>query len=279
LERDSALILRELAGDNPDTPIVLLAHGMGGCSESGYIRRLAFKLWQRGTTVIMMNHKGSGLSMGMSPSLWNGGSSDDMAAVVSFLEKLYPRRSLLIIGFSLSGNIVLKYLGEGRDVPHNVIGAFSINPPIDLKISSEIISSPRSWIFGQYYMNLINRQVDALEECFPSAFRPEKRQKTIWDFDVAYTAPAGGFRDVTDYYQRSSGKQFISGIRVPTIILCAKDDPFVPPEVFANLPENPSVTFHAPDHGGHMGYISKQKTSCRDHRWLDDVLLDWIGAF
>ena len=187
------LILRELAGDNPDTPIVLLAHGMGGCSESGYIRRLAFKLWQRRITVIMMNHKGSGLSMGMSPSLWNGGSSEDMATVVSFLEKRYPKRSLLIVGFSLSGNIVLKYLGEGRDVPHNVIGAFSVNPPIDLKIASEIISSPRSWIFGQYYMNLIYRQVDAMVECFPSAFRPEKRQKTIWDFDAAYTAPAGGF--------------------------------------------------------------------------------------
>ncbi|MBA7586246.1 hypothetical protein ES708_28242 [subsurface metagenome] len=116
-------------------------------------------------------------------------------------------------------------------------------------------------------------------ECFPSAFRLEKRQKTIWDFDAAYTAPAGGFRDVHDYYQRSSGKQFIASIHVPTIILCAKDDPFVPAELFANLPENPSVTFHATDHGGHMGYISKEKTSCRDHRWLDDVLLNWIGAF
>lgn len=217
--------------------------------------------------------------MGMSPRLWNGGSSDDMATVVNFLEKRYPKRSLLIIGFSLSGNIILKYLGEGRDVPNNVIGAFSVNPPIDLKVSSEIISSPKAWIFGKYFMNLIHYQVDALADCFPQAFRPGKKQKTIWDFDVAYTAPAGGFRDVDDYYQSSSGKQFISGIRIPTNILCAKDDPFIPAEIFADLPDNPSVNFHAPDHGGHMGYISKRKTSCRDHRWLDNVLLNWVQKF
>ncbi len=271
------ILLFEMESDNPRSPMVLMAHGMGGCSESGYMRRIAHKLWKRGFGVFMMNHRGSGPGMGLSDTLWNGGSSDDLDHVVKYLVRQFPNRPLLIIGFSLSGNILLKYLGEERILPPNVHGAFAVNPPIDLKIASQILSK-RSYggIFNRYYMSLIHRQCEALVECHPSAFRPLKEFKTIWDFDVVYTAPAAGFRDVEEYYSKSSANQFIKAIQVPTIILCAKDDPFIPPAVFENIEIKLPVNYLAPDKGGHMGYLARKMTSFGDHRWMDYVIVNWV---
>jgi len=273
----SKLMAFELESGNLRSAVVLMAHGMGGCSESGYMRRIAWKLWKRGAGVFMMNHRGSGPGMGLSDRLWNGGSSDDLDQVVRYIVKKYPNRSLLIVGFSLSGNILLKYLGEGRILPGNVHGAFSVNPPIDLKISSQILSEKNGGgIFNRYYMNLIQRQCNALAECHPHALQPDRPFRTIWDFDVVYTAPAAGFRDVEEYYSKCSASQFIGSIQVPTTILSARDDPFVPPAVFENIQMKLPVNYLAPDRGGHMGYLTGKPTPLGDHRWMDYVIVNWV---
>lgn len=270
-------LARELEPQNPHRPIVLLAHGMGGCSESGYMLRIANKIWKRGAGVFMMNHRGSGPGMGLSDTLWNGGSSDDLHSVVQYILKLYPRRSMLIVGFSLSGNVLLKYLGEGRKIPKNVHGAFAVNPPIDLKVSSRMLSVENGTrIFNRHYMKLIRDQTQAIAECFPGAFQPARECKTIWDFDAAYTAPAAGYKSVEEYYSKCSARQFIESIGVPTTMVCSRDDPFVPPEVFEGIHMKLTVNFYAPDRGGHMGYISRRPTPLGDHRWLDYVILKWV---
>ena len=276
----AALILFELPAKNTESPVVLLAHGMGGCSNSGYIRRIAGKLFDRGFSVFMMNHRGSGPGMGLSDTLWNGGSSDDMEKVIQFVIRRHPCRPILLVGFSLSGNILLKYLGEGRRVPSNIAGAFAVNPPVDLKEASRIISQEKgSFIFNRYYMRLIHRQEAALRQCFPNAYHLAKRAKTIWDFDVAYTAPAAGYRDVDQYYSTCSSNQFLRNIETPTVLLCSKDDPFVPAQVFESLHMSNSVFYHAPEHGGHMGYISRTITPLGDRRWMDFQIVDWAHKF
>lgn len=273
----SALIALELEAEDPRSSIVLMAHGMGGCSESGYMRRIATKLCSKGFGVFMMNHRGSGPGIGMSDSLWNGGSSDDLEHMVKHIVKLYPKRSLLLVGFSLSGNVLLKYLGEGRTLPANVHGAFAVNPPVDLKVASRILSRKNGvGIFNRYYMKLIRRQCEALAECHPEAFQPQKPFKTIWDFDEVYTAPAAGFADVEDYYAKCSAKQFIDAIEIPTVILCARDDPFIPPSVFENLRLNLPINTIFPDRGGHMGYLTSKATPFGDHRWMDYAVVNWV---
>lgn len=273
----SAIMALELEAKNPRSSIVLLAHGMGGCSESGYMRRIAAKLWAKGSGVFMMNHRGSGPGLGLSDSLWNGGSSEDLDHMVKHIVKLYPKRSLLIVGFSLSGNVLLKYLGEGRTLPTNIHGAFAVNPPVDLKVASRILSRKNGGgIFNQYYMRLINRQCEALSECHPDAFQPQKPFKTIWEFDDVYTAPAAGFADVEDYYAKCSSRQFIDSIQIPTVILCAKDDPFVPPTVFESLKMKLPINTIFPDQGGHMGYLTSKPTPLGDHRWMDYVVVNWV---
>ena len=270
-------ILYEIEPKDKTLPIVLLAHGMGGCSESGYMKRISTKLWLRGYGVILVNQSGCGPGMGLSPRMWNGGSSEDLAQMIDFVVQRYPEKSLAPVGFSLSGNVLLKYLGEGRKVPDNISGALAVNPPVELRVASDIIS--RKWscaLFNKYYMRLIRNQAVALVKQFPLALNPLKNLKTIWDFDVSYTAPAGGFKDVDDYYDRSSSKHYLEGIKTPTSILSAEDDPFVPGYLFNQVAMSEKVTLHKPENGGHMGYISRHATPHGDRRWMDYAVLEWI---
>ncbi len=274
---DKTFILEIKPSSKTRFPIVLMSHGMGGCSHSGYMKRITNKLYQCGFPVLLMNQRGSGPALGMSRRLWNGGDSEDLNRAVKFVLQLYPDRELLIAGFSLSANILLKYLGEGRNIPSQLCGAFAVNPPVDLRSASHILSHSRSCvIFNRHFMNLLNRQLIAVEECFPGRGVMKKTPGSIWEFDVLYTAPAGGFADVEDYYSRSSSGQYLQNIKIPTTLLCSKDDPFIPPSQFKSLKMSSAIDFVNPESGGHMGYISKEKTSFGDRRWLDAVIMGWV---
>ncbi|QPJ63475.1 MAG: alpha/beta fold hydrolase [Candidatus Nitronauta litoralis] len=276
LDTKNFILGLELPSKIPDAPLILLLHGMGGCSESAYIRRLARKMESRGFGVFMMNQSGSGPGMGLSSRLWHGGSSEDLSKMVEYIKVLYPGRPLILTGFSLSGNILLKYLGEGRQIPSEVQSALAVNPPVDLKAAALAISQgPWARTFNGYYMKLLNRQLKAIKECFPDAFVPEKTSRTIYDFDIAYTTPVGGFKDVDEYYQLSSSFQFLDNIFVPTTILCSKDDPFVPFDIFERTRMSLCVSTEFPDGGGHMGYISKKKLPTGDRRWMDYYVEQW----
>ena len=273
LDVDAKSIAFEIQAVDKDKPTILLAHGMGGCSESGYIKRIAAKLGLQGYGVLLINQRGSGSGMGLSSSLWNGGSSEDLAKMIDYFLQRHPY--LLLIGFSLSGNILLKYLGEGRSLPLGLIGALSVNPPVDLRVASHIISTHRSsWLFNRYYMRLIGNQVRALKKNFSTAIDPDL--STIWNFDASYTAPVGGYKDLDDYYDQCSGKHYLKNIETSTSILCSLDDPFVPPEVFKNVSMNSHVSIYQPQGGGHMGYISRYQTPYGDRRWMDFVVLEWV---
>ena len=277
LDEQGRAVLYEIEAKDQTKPIILLAHGMGGCSESGYMKRISTKLWMRGYGVFLINHRGSGPGMGLSSRLWNGGASDDLAKMIDFVIQRNPGKFLVPIGFSLSGNILLKYLGEGQIIPSKILGALAVNPPVDLRISSAIIS--RIWscaVFNQYYMKLIRNQAIAITKQFPDALSPLKNLKTIWDFDVSYTAPSGGFKDVDDYYDSCSSMHCLKGIEISTSILCAEDDPFVPCKIFDQVEMSERVTLHKPKKGGHMGYIARHVTPHGDRRWMDYAILEWI---
>jgi predicted alpha/beta-fold hydrolase len=276
LDENSLLHLYEIPPPQPNSPIVLMSHGMAGCSESEYMRRNSAKLFSKNFGVFMMNQRGSGTGLGMSDRLWNGGSSDDLSSVIDYIIKIYPNRALLLLGFSLSGNILLKYLGEGRKISSNIKAAFAVNPPIDLKTASDILSNGSGGgLFNKDFLKPMNQQIEAMAECFPNTFLPPRKASSILDFDIIYTAPAGGFEDVDDYYRKSSSKQFLESIKVPTVLLCARDDPFIPPKVFADARMSLCIEYLAPDNGGHMGYISSSATSFGDKRWMDSVIVNW----
>ncbi len=276
--QNAKLILLELSSNNPEATVILLVHGMGGSSESCYIRRIARKLWTRGFTVFMMNQRGSGLGMGLSDRLWNGGSSDDLDIVINYLRKIYPNSFVNIAGFSLSGNILLKYLGEKKNNTVNIRQAIAINPPIDLKRASYVLSKTK-WgrVFNNYYMRQINLQVEAMAECFCDAFIPSKAS-TILEFDEVYTAPVYGYKNSDDYYSKCSAKNFLEDIDVPTTILCSMDDPFVESTIFKSVRMSSSIELNTPGNGGHLGYFSRKPTPWSDYRWMDFMIVDWLNS-
>jgi predicted alpha/beta-fold hydrolase len=270
----SELVTLELPSVNPEAPVILLIHGLGGSSESSYIRRIARKLWIRGFTVFMMNQRGSGLGIGLCDQLWNGGSSDDLDMVLKYIEKMYPNNFIDILGFSLSGNILLKYLGE-KKITMGIRKAFAVNPPIDLKRTSYVLSkTKRGRVFNDYYMKQIYMQMEAMGECFPDTFIPSEKSKTILEFDDAYTAPVAGYKNADDYYAMCSAKNFLEDIAVPTTILCAMDDPFIEPSIFKSIRMSRAIELNMPENGGHMGYLSRKTTPWGDNMWMDFILVD-----
>lgn len=182
------------------------------------------------------------------------------------------------MGFSLSGNILLKYLGEKRSRSEKIRKAFAVNPPIDLKRASHILSRTKEGApFNSYYMRQIRAQKEALVECYPGVVAPSGREKTILEFDEAYTAPMAGYKDVNHYYSHCSAKGYLEDITVPTTILCAMDDPFIESDIFKSVRMSSSIEINTPDFGGHMGYISSEPTPWGDHRWMDFIVVDWSG--
>ena len=278
IDHNAKLALFELPSSNPEATVILLAHGMGGCSETSYMRRIARKLWIRGFTVFMMNQLGSGLGMGLSDRLWNGGSSDNLDMTVNYIAKIYPNTAIDIVGFSLSGNILLKYLGEKNNKITKIRSAIAVNPPIDLKRASYFLSKT-NWgrVFNNYYMRQINLQVEAMSECFPDAFIPPKKS-TILEFDEVYTAPVAGYKNSDDYYTTCSAKNLLEDIVVPTTILCAMDDPFVEPTIFKSVRMSSAIELNTPENGGHMGYFSRKPTPWGDYRWMDFMVVDWMNS-
>ena len=272
------LVLFELPSSNPEATVILLTHGMGGCSDASYMRRIARKLWIRGFTVFMMNQLGCGLGMGLSDRLWNGGSSDDLDVTVNYIAKIYPNTAIDVVGFSLSGNVLLKYLGEKNNKIIKIRRAIAVNPPIDLKRASYFLSET-NWgrVFNNYYMWQINLQVEAMAECFPDAFIPPKKS-TILEFDEVYTAPVAGYKNSDDYYSTCSAKNFLEDIVVPTTILCARDDPFVDPSIFKSVRMSSTIELNTPEYGGHMGYLSRELTPWGDYRWMDFMVVDWMNS-
>ena len=125
-------------------------------------------------------------------------------------------------------------------------------------------------------MNLIRNQAKALTESFPDAKQPPLNAGSVWDFDEAYTAPAGGYRDVEYYYYKCSANQYLNEIRIPTTILTSNDDPFVPPKVFREYPSSKHVKLVVTQGGGHMGYISMKYSALSDRRWMDHFILNWV---
>ena len=176
----------------------------------------------------------------------------------------------------MSGNILLKYLGEKRMRPKKIRRAFAVNPPIDLKRASYILSKTKEgFLFNNYYMRQIHLQIEAMAECFPNTFIPFVKSKTILEFDEAYTAPVAGYKDADDYYSKCSAKNYLEDITVPTTILYAMDDPFVEASIFKSIRMSSAIELNTPEWGGHMGYFSRGLTPWGDHRWMDFMVVDW----
>jgi hypothetical protein len=257
--------------------VVLLMHGLAGCHRSPYMVRVSGRLFDRGVRAFRMDLRGCGAGEGLARHPYHAGRSDDVLTVVELLQRLCPGSPIALVGFSLSGNIVLKFLGEAAErVPSQVDRAMAINPPIDLLACVQALERWENRVYDRYFAGLLHRNVMRLQGLRRDVSLPARyaRPQRLFAFDDRYTAPLAGFADAHTYYARTSAAQFLATIRATTLILTARDDPLVPVESFERLTLPDPVSLVITSHGGHLGYIARRGPDA-DRRWLDWRIVDW----
>jgi uncharacterized protein len=238
--------------------LAILSHGLEGSSEDPRIRGMADRLVERGWDVLAWNYRGCGTAPNRLVRSYHSGETGDLKAIIDVAATNYA--TIALIGFSLGGNVTLKYLGEGSSHPA-IAAAVAISAPIDLESSATAID--RRWCNRLYRRRFLSRLVAKYEAKafrFPDRLKASESRKirTLRAFDDLYTAPIHGFLDAIDYWKKSSAKQFLDQIRVPTLLLNARDDPFLTKESFpfSAAQENPHLFLETPQSGGHIGFIT-----------------------
>jgi hypothetical protein len=262
-----------------DVRTVVMVHGLCGCYGSPYMSRIAGKLYRRGLRVVRVNLRGCGSGAGLARLPYHSGRSEDIREVLQWLARQRPSSPVTLVGFSLGGNIVLKMAGEDGESPTaGLDSVIAVAAPIDLDACSRLIEQPRNRIYERYFVHRLASQVRELRMVFPDVPPLElPRRLTLRGFDDLYTAPQSGFRDAADYYARASSGPLIHRITVPTLLLCARDDPFIGPAPYEQLPRFSHIDLHLADHGGHLGFLGFTGRSW-SYRWMDQCLIDWLQA-
>lgn len=248
---------------SPPAPRLLLLHGLEGSPRSHYVRGLMMEARRRGWAADLLVFRSCGTTPNRAPRFYHSGETGDLDWVVSRLIREEPDRPLLLAGVSLGGNVLLKWLGErGAATPREVIAAATISVPYDLARGARHIERGFSRVYQAYFLRSLRRKALDKHRHFPERIdaRAAARARTLWEFDDAVTAPLHGFRDAADYYARSSAIGWIDRIRVPTLLLSAVDDPFLPQDVLRDVARisagNPHLSPVFVETGGHAGFIS-----------------------
>jgi predicted alpha/beta-fold hydrolase len=240
--------------------VAVLSHGLEGSTGRSYMRGMARALNRRGWDVLAWNYRGCSGEPNRLLHAYHSGATDDLDVVVRHALEGGRYRRLALLGFSLGGNLTLKYLGErGRAADDRIRGAATFSVPCDLADSSAALARPTNRLYMAYFLASLRRKIKDKMALFPGQL-DETGLGQIRDFqgfDDRYTAPLHGFRDAADYWARCSARPFIPDIRVPTLIVNAADDPFLGPSCYpiGEARANPYVHLEVPDHGGHVGFI------------------------
>jgi uncharacterized protein len=237
--------------------LVVLSHGLEGSSDARYVRGMAAALNAAEWDVLVWDFRGCSQETNRLPRLYHSGETGDLGAVINCAAARYSR--IALVGFSLGGNLILKYLGESSPHP-TVLSAAAISAPLDLGATARALD--RQWskrIYRDSCIKSLIAKVEAKAVRFPDKFDVSgiRTIRTFEAFDDRYTAPIHGFRDVEDYWKRSSARQFLNRITVPTLILNACDDPLLTAESFpvAEAEANPCLFLEMPKWGGHLGFV------------------------
>jgi predicted alpha/beta-fold hydrolase len=259
----------------------LLVHGLAGCHESPYMRRIAHKLTTRGVRSFRLDLRGCGAGQSLAQRPYHAGLTSDLRAALQHVEHLCPGSPIAVVGFSLGGNLVLKLLGEATRHPlPNVDRGFVVCPPIDLEFCCRSLTRGLGRWYDRHFVALLMQRQSALQALvaaeLPAAATRSRRPRTLFEFDDCYTAPLNGFRDALHYYREASAAAFIPKIEVPTVLLRSDDDPVVPRNSFDRIEWPAAVRVIATRHGGHLGFIASRRARDGDRCWMDWRVVDWV---
>lgn len=241
--------------------LAILSHGLEANTRAGYIQGMASALVDAGWDVLVWNFRGCGNEPNRLLRMYHSGATDDLHAVVSHALKSHPATSIDLIGFSLGGNLTLKYLGENQDRLSNKIHrAVVFSVPCDLACSSRQLSRSSNKIYMERFLRALRSKIEEKNRRFPDQLdlTDIRRIRNFEMFDDRFTAPMHGFASAVDYWEKNSSRQFIPHIQRETLLINAMNDPFLGPAChpFEEAAANPVFHLESPQEGGHVGFVS-----------------------
>lgn len=257
---------------------IVMIHGLEGSSDSGYMRSMAYRALELGFVAHRFNMRSCGGTDHLSVSSYHAGQTIDA------LELLRQRHEsggapMYLVGFSLGGNVALKLAGElGEDGNTLLAGVIGVSTPIDLAACAAALALRQNYLYQNRFLGRLKDRIRRRNLQAPEIYTLDHLPKvrTIEDFDDYYTSKIFGFGTAQNYFKTQSANQFLERIRVPALLVQAKDDPLIPFRVY-DIPAfrtNPNLTLLAADHGGHLGFLSRK----RPRFWVDEVVLAWIES-
>lgn len=260
-------------------PALLLLHGLEGSSLAHYMRGIAAKAWAAGFSVVRLNQRNCGGTEHLSRGLYHSGLTHDPLFLLRHLIEQHRTPSVVVAGYSLGGNLTLKLAGElGADAPPQLKAICAVSPTIDLALCVDALERRPNLLYQFNFMRNLRSRLRRKAALFPDLYdlRPLDAVWTVRTFDDAYTAPMNGFGTASRYYHEASSLRVVGAIRVPTLILAAANDPFVPPEQFARpeIANNPQVRVVITPDGGHCAFVS-EPTPEHDGYWAEHAVVAW----
>jgi predicted alpha/beta-fold hydrolase len=250
---------------------IVMVHGLEGSGEAGYMRGLSAAALDAGFAAHRFHMRTCGGTEHLCRTLYHAGLTSDLLSVLRQL-RAESRAPFFLVGFSLGGNVVLKLAGELGDAADGLFyGVCGTSTPLDLAACADRIAEPDNRVYERRF---VRRMRDRL--CATGRYRPEDfaRLASVRDIDDRITAPSFGFGNAVNYYRTQSAIGYLGSIRVPTLLIQAKDDTFIPFEIFGTEPvrANPRIHLLATRYGGHLGFIGR-----RPHRfWAEEAIMEWI---
>ena len=255
--------------------LVIISHGLEGNSSRAYIKGMAKVFFDNHYDVVAWNYRGCSEAMNRQLRFYHSGATDDLDTVVNHAIDQKHYKDISLIGFSLGGNITLKYLGEKTPRPEIKKGV-AISVPMDLRTSCEKISRPSNWIYANRFITSLKKKIITKAALMPGLDTSGiDKIKTLLEFDNRYTAPLHGFKDAIDYYTRCSSIHFVNNITTPTLIINTQNDPFLSPECFPSelLKDHRHVHLEILLRGGHVGFTQFNKNGLY---WSEQRAIEFI---
>jgi predicted alpha/beta-fold hydrolase len=266
-------------------PIVIILHGLTGSSHSNYVLGLQHSLQQQGWSSVAMNFRGCSGKQNNVAYSYHSGQTTDFGAVLQQVQTKFPNTPIFATGYSLGGNVLLKWLGETQS-KGQLVAAVAVSVPLLLELCSERIQQGFSRIYERHFLKQLQSSIATKKKHLKRLGHRQQLHlleqldtnrpiKTLKDFDQQITAPLNGFISAQDYYRRSSSRPYLKNIRTPTLIIQALDDPFIPTHAIPGKRElSPYVQLEISKHGGHVGFVSG--SPLRPKYWLEQRIPEFF---
>jgi uncharacterized protein len=265
--------------DRSAHPLLLALHGLEGSSSAHYMRGIAEKAFTRGFNVILLNQRNCGGTEALCAGLYHSGLTADAKHVIDELARTEGISEVVVAGYSLGGNLALKLAGDcGAEHPPQLRGVAAVSPIIEIAPCVDALERRANIVYQLNFVRGLRARMRRKDRLHPGRF-DLSRLGDVWTvrrFDDTYTAPAFGFLDASDYYHRASAMRVVDRISVPTLIITAEDDPFVPVAPFHDpaVSANPNITLKITPHGGHCGFVAEADGSS-DGYWAEEQIVQF----